>query len=48
MNFLETFRSLLAAASPSGYEAPEAEVIRRLAEPYCDKIKIDPMGNVIC
>ena len=48
MNFLETFRLLLAAASPSGYEAPEAEVIRRLAAPYCDKIKTDPMGNLIC
>lgn len=48
MNFLDTFRQLLAAASPSGYEAPGAEVIRRLAQPYCDKIKIDPMGNLIC
>ena len=48
MNFLETFRLLLAAASPSGYEAPEAEVIRRLAAPYCDKIKTDSMGNLIC
>ena len=48
MNFLETFRLLLAAASPSGYEAPEAEGIRRLAAPYCDKIKTDPMGNLIC
>ena len=48
MNFVETFRQLLAAASPSGYEGPEAQVIRQLAQPYCDEIRTDALGNVIC
>ena len=47
MNFVETFRQLLAAASPSGYEGPEAQVIRQLAQPYCDEIRTDALGNVI-
>ena len=48
MNFVETFRQLLAAASPSGYEGPEAQVIRQLAQPYCDQIRTDALGNAIC
>ena len=48
MNFVETFRQLLAAASPSGYEAPGAAVIKELAKPYCDEITTDALGNVIC
>ncbi|WP_458861862.1 M20/M25/M40 family metallo-hydrolase [Acidaminobacterium chupaoyuni] len=47
LSFIETFRQLLAAASPSGYEAPCGEVIARLAAPYCDEITTDALGNVI-
>ena len=33
---------------PSGFEAHGAKAIADLAAPYCDKVKIDALGNVIC
>ena len=48
MNFVKTFRTLLENASPSGFEAHGAKAIADLAAPYCDKVKIDALGNVIC
>ncbi len=44
----ETFVKLQAAAQPSGFESPCAQIIRQLAEPYCDEVRIDALGNVIC
>lgn len=48
MIFTDTFRRLLACASPSGYEAPGAARIAQLAKPYCDEVTTDALGNVIC
>ncbi len=48
MNFVKTFRTLLENASPSGFEAHGSKAIADLAAPYCDKVKIDALGNVIC
>ena len=35
-------------ARPSGFESPCAQAIAELAGPYCDEVKIDTLGNVIC
>ena len=48
LDIFDTFVKIHAAARPSGMEGPCAQVIAQLAKPYCDEIKIDAMGNVIC
>lgn len=48
IDIFETFVRLQAAGMPSGFESPCAKVIAELAAPYCDEVKIDTLGNVIC
>lgn len=52
MNFVfdvyELHRELVAAAAPSGFEQPMAELLSRLAAPFVDTVEIDEMHNVIC
>ncbi len=48
IDIYETFVKLQAAARPSGFERPCAQLIAQLAAPYCDETRIDVMGNVIC
>ncbi|MDR2156448.1 MAG: M20/M25/M40 family metallo-hydrolase [Clostridiales Family XIII bacterium] len=38
---------LVEAAWPSGFEASQAKLLARLAEPYADEIRTDALGNVI-
>ena len=48
IDIYEIFVKLQAAARPSGFERPCAQLIAQLAAPYCDETRIDVMGNVIC
>ena len=48
IDILKTFTHLQSVARPSGFESPCAQAIAALAGPYCDKVKIDTLGNVIC
>lgn len=48
IDILKTFTHLQSAARPSGFESPCAQAIAELAGPYCDEVKIDTLGNVIC
>ena len=48
IDILKTFTHLQSMARPSGFESPCAQAIAELAGPYCDEVKIDTLGNVIC
>lgn len=48
IDILKTFTHLQSVARPSGFESPCAQAIAELAAPYCDEVKIDTLGNVIC
>lgn len=41
-------RTLVAAASPTGFEKNIREAIEKLAKPHADEMKVDAMGNLIC
>lgn len=43
----EFFRQLIETPSPSGYEQPVQEHVRRWAEAYADEVRTDVHGNVI-
>lgn len=47
LNIYDVFCKIQAAAMPSGYEKPCAEVIAELAKPFCDEITTDKLGNLI-
>ncbi len=40
-------RKILEAPSPSGYECPVQDIVRRYIAPYADKVTTDSHGNVI-
>ena len=44
---LQFLKDLLTAPSPSGYEQPIQEVVRRFAGPFADQLTTDWHGNVI-
>ncbi len=44
---LEFFRKILETPSPSGYERPVQDVVRRYIGPFADKVTTDSHGNVI-
>jgi len=44
---LAFLKEILATPSPSGYEAPVQEVVKRFAKPYADEVRIDRHGNLI-
>ena len=48
MDMMELLTRLTAVYGPSGGEDEAAKLIEELAAPYCDKIKRDTMGNLIC
>ncbi|MCR4805722.1 MAG: M42 family metallopeptidase [Clostridia bacterium] len=48
MDILKTLDKLNAAFGPSGCEEEVAAVIAKFAKPYCDEIRTDVMGNLIC
>ena len=48
MDMVTILERLTAAYGPSGQEGAVARVIEELAGPYCDKIRRDTMGNLIC
>lgn len=47
-DIIETQRKLAEVALPSGFERPQANLLKELAVPYCDEAFIDTLGNVIC
>ncbi len=48
MELVKILERLTAAYGPSGQEQEVSQVIEELAAPYCDKIKRDTMGNLVC
>ena len=48
MDMVKILERLTAAYGPSGQEGEVSQVIEELAAPYCDKIKRDTMGSLIC
>ena len=44
---LEFFRKILETPSPSGYERPVQDIVRRYIGPFADKVTTDSHGNVI-
>lgn len=48
MDILKTLDKMNAAFGPSGLEEGVAAVIAEMAKPYCDDIRTDVMGNLIC
>ena len=48
IDIIETQRKLVACALPSGFERPQARLLRELAAPYCDEVFTDTLGNVLC
>lgn len=48
MDMMTMLQRLTAAFGPSGAEGEVADLIEELAAPYCDKIKRDTLGNLIC
>ncbi|NIO46977.1 MAG: M20/M25/M40 family metallo-hydrolase [Planctomycetales bacterium] len=44
---LEFFQEILETPSPSGYEQPVQEVVRRYVSEFADEVKTDSHGNVI-
>jgi len=47
MDFFSLISHITTVPGLSGYEAPVAGAFARAFEPYCDEVKIDPMGSVI-
>lgn len=48
MELFETLSRLTSAHGVSGHENKVRDLIRELAEPYCDECTVDTMGNLIC
>ncbi len=48
MDMFKTFTELVSAFGPSGAETEISELIEKLAAPYCDEIRRDTLGNLIC
>ncbi|MBO4880517.1 MAG: M20/M25/M40 family metallo-hydrolase [Firmicutes bacterium] len=48
MDILKTLDKMNAAFGPSGQESSVAAVIEEMAKPFCDEIRTDVMGNLIC
>ncbi len=48
MNIAKTLEKINTCYGPSGQEAQVAKMLAEMAKPYCDEVKIDPLGNVIC
>jgi len=44
---LDFFRQILETPSPSGYERPVQDIVRRYIAPFADKVSTDSHGNVI-
>ena len=44
---LQFLKDLLHAPSPSGYERPVQDVVRRFAKGFADDVKTDWHGNVV-
>ena len=40
-------RKILETPSPSGYEQPVQEIVRRYIAPFADRVTTDSHGNVI-
>lgn len=47
-HILELQRRLVQCAMPSGFEAPQAQLLMELARPLADEVYTDTLGNVIC
>lgn len=47
-NIIELQRELVQAARPSGFETPQAAILKELARPFADEVTVDTLGNVIC
>ncbi len=47
MEIIKTLEKLNACYGPSGQETDIAKTLAEMAKPYCDDVKIDPLGNVI-
>ena len=47
-HILELQRRLVQCAMPSGFEAPQAQLLMELARPLTDEVYTDTLGNVIC
>jgi endoglucanase len=43
----DLIQKLTETYSPSGYEAPIREVIRKEVKPFADEVRVDAMGNLI-
>lgn len=48
MDMMKVFAELSSAYGPSGAEKDIAAVIEKLAAPYCDEMRQDTLGNLIC
>ena len=48
MEMMKTLELLTASFGPSGAEDDIRETIKTLAEPFCDEITVDPLGNLVC
>jgi len=44
----EMLRRLSNAHGVSGYEGSVRDIVRELASPYCDDVRVDALGNLIC
>ena len=48
MDMMKVFAELSSVYGPSGAEKDTADLIEALAAPYCDEIRRDTLGNLIC
>ena len=48
MDMMKIFAELSSAYGPSGAEKDVASLIDTLAAPYCDEMRRDTLGNLIC
>ena len=48
MDMMKVFAELSSAFGPAGAEKDIADLIESLAAPYCDEIRRDTLGNLIC
>jgi putative aminopeptidase FrvX len=42
----EFLKAVTEAPGPSGYEEEVRQIVRSAFSPYCDELRVDPMGNV--